>query len=175
MCHSRALYRIRQFWQTLFNKPSPDQLTKAKNVLSPSLFELFQNMQAAEQAHALEVYQRLCVKGYSDNNLLTAALLHDVGKTRYPLCLWERVLVVLVQHFAPDMAKRWGAGEPYGFKRALVVAAHHANWGAELTATYGAAPQVIELIQRHHDSGTIDTNDEFSQLLFALQTADDEE
>lgn len=173
MTRSRAFYRIRQLWQTLFAKPSPELLQQTQRLLPPALFELFCAMPLSEQAHALEVYQRLCRNGSTDKELLTAALLHDVGKKRHPLRIWERVLVVLVQHFAPDTAKSWGAGEMYGLKRSLVVAAKHPAWGADMAAEYGASARVAELIRRHHEEIHQVEKSATEQLLALLQAADD--
>jgi len=164
---------MQQFWQALFARPEPELLQQARHLLSPELFELFCTMPYPEQAHALDVFQRLQSNGHVDQNLLTAALLHDVGKTRCPPDIWERVLVVLVQHFTPKLAERWGSGEPRGLKRSLVAAKRHPEWGAEMVDQSGASPQVVELIRRHHDGTPYKTKNEVAQFLAALQAADD--
>jgi hypothetical protein len=66
-------------------------------------------MQESEQAHALRVLHALLEQGEEHPDLSVAALLHDVGKSRFPLKLWERVLIVLGQAFFPERAARWGA------------------------------------------------------------------
>ena len=78
------------------------------------------------------VWRRLVDQDEHNPDLLAAALLHDVGKSRFPLRLWERVLIVSLKAFFPDRATRWGVGAAKGWRRALVVAAQHPTWGAEM-------------------------------------------
>ena len=106
-------------------------------------------MQPNEQAHSLHIFRQLLAEGEESRDLLTAALLHDVGKSRFPLHLWERVLVVLGHTLAPSWVERWGEGEPYGWRRPFVVAVKHPIWGAELASEAGASPLAVSLIRRH--------------------------
>jgi len=147
----RTIYRARQFWAALTAAPKPADLVAVKRVLAPALMDLFRRMQASEQVHSLEVYYRLLNQGEQDDDLLIAALLHDVGKTCYPLHLWERVGIVLGKAFFPRQVKAWGKGEARGWRRALVVAENHAAWGAAMAADAGASPRVVELIRRHQE------------------------
>lgn len=147
----RIGYRARQFWFALTATPDPNQLAQARQVLSPALMALFQRMQAGEQAHSLAIFCQLCEQNETQEDLLVAALLHDVGKGRYPLRLWERVLIVLARVFVPERVKAWGSGEPRGWKRAFVVAERHPAWGAELAAAAGASPLAVSIIRRHQE------------------------
>jgi hypothetical protein len=83
------------------------------------------------------------------------------------------VLVVAGQAIFPNLVKSWGSGEPYGWKRAFVVAAKHAEWGADMASKAGASPLVVSLIRRHRDeiSQMIDLE---NGLLTSLQRADNE-
>jgi putative nucleotidyltransferase with HDIG domain len=142
-----------------------------------SLMALFSSMPLTEQHHGVQVCRHLEACGYTDPDLLTAALLHDVGKALAPPHLWERVLVVLVERFAPRRAERWGHGplEGAGPRRGFVVRRQHAAWGADLAAASGASSQTVELIRRHHHRRAAQEREIVGdiKLLLALQAADE--
>ena len=134
---------------------------------------LFSSMPRAEQHHGVHVCLVLEQQGFSDDDLLAAALLHDVGKTVAPLRLWERMSVVLVARFAPRLAAEWAdvpAGElvTVGVRRGFVVSRHHSAWGADLAAQACASPRTAAWIRQHHDPVDVD-----DPLLLALQDADE--
>src|ERR1041385_4097680 len=126
----------------------------AATILSPSLLTLFKGMRRSEQQHSLNVLRTLRSWGYDDPSLLTAALLHDVGKSRYPFFLWDRTIVVLVKAAAPALAKRWGSRPPKGLLRPFTVSFQHPQWSAEMVKAAGANPLAVELIDAHQRSIT---------------------
>lgn len=171
-------YRIRQFFEALLAAPTPEDLVRVQQTLSPGQAGLFRQLQPSEQAHAArvlrEVETRYAQKGLvPPPDLQVAALLHDVGKARYPLWLWERVLIVLGKALIPDAVTRWGMAEPRGWKRPFVIAAQHPAWGAEMAAGQGTSPRAVALIRKHQDHfPTQDTEED--QWLAILQAVDDE-
>ena len=148
----RVWYRIEQLWQSLTAKPTEEALEEARKLLSPKLMALFNSMQASEQAHSLRIFKQIRKKGYNQVELLVAALLHDVGKIRHPLRVWERVVIVIGRGLFQNRVKKWGQGEPDGWRRAFVVAEKHPEWGAELAKQAGALPQTVALIRHHQES-----------------------
>ena len=166
---SRTGYRLRQFRNALFHSRQRVENEVLVPHLNPTQIMLFRQMQASEQAHAWQVLRHLEAAGQTDADLLAAALLHDVGKIQSPLSIFDRVTIVLGNRFLPRLARRWGQGTARGLRRPFVVAACHADWGAELAARAGASPRTCELIRRHQNApGSQD------MLLSALQAADDE-
>jgi hypothetical protein len=113
--------------------------------------DLFYQMQPGEQAHSLEIYEQLLAQGETSPDLLAAALLHDVGKTRYPLQSWERAEIVIAKKLLPKRARQWGLGTPAGWKRPFVVAERHPEWGADMAAQAGASEMTVQLVLRHQD------------------------
>ena len=168
----RFLYRIRQFQRAHTENPSPADIGRAKAVLTPELFRLFTRMQPFEQAHALRVYDRLVKEGYSQPDLLAAALLHDVGKVRSPLKPGERAAAVLAKKLSPSISQIIGQGRPKGWNKGIVVAEKHAAWGAEMAAAAGATPLTTELIARHQDADLLDLKEDVQKYLAALQRVD---
>lgn len=168
----RLRYRLEQLARNLRSRPNADHLAQAAEVLSPGQLLLFRSMKPADQAHSLRVLRALQAQGESNPNLLAAALLHDVGKSRYPLRVWERALIVLGQTFLPAHAERWGRAEAKGWRRPFVIAAQHPDWGAAMVAEVGAADELIRLIAAHQDEPNSAVNGDFSRRLRLLQAAD---
>ena len=176
MSWTRVLYRIRQFWAALRASPPENSPIEPGQVLTPDQLALFSRLHPSEQAHALNVMETLWEhrerKGGPD--LMVAALLHDVGKARYPLRLWERVLIVLGRAFFPEQAACWGSRSPTGFTRAFVVAARHPHWGAAMAERAGASPLAVALIRRHQDPPPEPPRNAEEHLLRLLQEADNQ-
>jgi hypothetical protein len=133
-------------------------LERVQSVLSPAQFSLFSRLQPGEQSHSIKVFTKLAGAGESNPDLLVAALLHDLGKIRYPLKLWERVWIVIGQALFPGLSKNWAkrdldAPHPALFlARPFVVAGQHPAWGACLARQAGATHTTIALIRRHQES-----------------------
>jgi len=187
MSPGRWGYRVRQFFETLFAHPTPADLELVRETLTPAQAALFRQLQPSEQAHAVRVLravQETCQANGMEPpaDLLAAALLHDLGKTRYPLRIWERVMIVLGKAILPTFAARWGREDstrpPRGWARPFVIAAHHPGWGANMAAEQGTAPRAVALIRRHQDPlpphRLSENSNEEDRLLAILQAVDDE-
>jgi len=173
MANCRLRYRASQFWQAV-TVPREGVDTRAiQPYLSPAQIVLFRQMHPFEQSHAFQVMGRLKQAGLDDPDLLTAALLHDIGKILFPISLWERVEIVLSQHFFPGATKAWSKGQPRGLRHPFVVAEQHPAWGADLAAQAGASAQAVSLIGRHHEVLAGSPASATDRLLAALQHADD--
>jgi len=163
---TRVRYRVAQFFTTFWTSFRPVDAAYAARYLDPALLRLFRRMSRAEQHHGITICRALEAQGHSDPDLLVAALLHDVGKIQAPPRLWDRVIAVLGEHFAPQRAARWSVGEPRGLRRGFVVRRMHPEWGAALTKQAGAPPRAVALIRHHHDPAGDDVE------LAALQETD---
>ncbi len=177
---ARLLYRLHQLSRSVFVKSTYEELDTVQQLLNPDEWELFIRLQPGEQAHALAMYHKLVEKGETQPDLLLAALLHDVGKLRYPLIPLQRVMVVVVQALFPALAVRWGrlprderTGSPV-WKKAFVVAGQHAGWGAEMARLAGASPLTVQLIRSHHQSAGPNESMVESKLQHALWMVDNE-
>ncbi len=171
-----ARYRVAQFGQALWATVAPIDEAYVRQQLSvaaepAALFRLFHEMPRVERFHGVRTCRALERQGFTDPELLIAALLHDAGKGLTPPKLWERVLVVLVERFLPRLAVRWREsgsvhGALRGPRRGFVVRRYHAHWGATLAAEAGAPIRAVSLIRDHHSAAGED------RQLAALQEAD---
>ena len=165
-------YRANQFFHTLTAQPSERDLELVDELLSPDLATLFREMPHADQSHSLGVYSTIIQGGETSVDLLTAALLHDVGKSRAPLKPWDRTIVVLTKALFPTHLERWGVGKPHGWRKPFVVHVHHPDWGAQMVAEHGGSEVAVYLIRHHHDILAEDSDDSRTHLLKKLQKAD---
>lgn len=172
----RISYRVSQFWAALqTTQLQASDLEPAKAVLSNHQLALFKQLQPSEQAHALHTLRTLKEQGETHPDLLTAALLHDVGKIKHPLHLWERVIIVLAKQLFPGRIKAWGRANPRGWWRPFVIAYQHPQWGADLAGEAGTSPLAIHLIREHQNETITETADVMTNhLLQTLQAADNQ-
>ena len=167
-------YRLQQFWLNLTAKPlSKSEWGELTAVLTPPQQQLFTQFGNSDQQHSLRVMRQLQENGQTHPDLLTAALLHDIGKTRFSVTIWERALVVLTSLIFPNKLTEWGNGEAKGWKRPFAIKIQHPEWGANRVETIGATPLAIALIRRHQ-AELVEIKTEEDQLLQQLQWADDQ-
>lgn len=167
---SLPFHRVWQFLQALTARPlTAVEQREVAEVLSPVQQALFRQMLTGDQRHSLNVMHTLTAMGLTTRDLLVAALLHDIGKSRFHLYLWERVMVVVIRAFGPAAASRWGKRQSTGWRRPFAIYQQHAQWGAEMAMAAGCSPLTVELIQKHHDRGESQGG---SELLHALHLAD---
>jgi hypothetical protein len=74
--------------------------------LPPSALPLFYTMSTADQQHSLRVCRGLQAQGYYEQDLLAAALLHDVGKAQGRVPFWTRPVLVFLQYPQTDRRNR---------------------------------------------------------------------
>jgi putative nucleotidyltransferase with HDIG domain len=173
MMLNKIFYRAWQFWHTITGSPSPQDWEEVASVLSPDELALFAEMPDSEQAHAVRVLRALKAEGHRDPDLLAAGLLHDVGKCRYPLGIWDRVWIVLAggQMTSKSSPKGDRLGRDDGHP--LVIAERHAEWGAEMAHNHGFSPLTVWLIRNHERRDAEEAGDlRRWRLLHALIKAD---
>jgi hypothetical protein len=168
-------YRLAQFWQLIHAPPlAPEAWQEIEALLNPAEVALFRRFNPGDRQHSYQVMRSLRAAGDDEPALLAAALLHDVGKTRVPVQLWERVLGTLGDVFFPQKVKLWGSNSIEGWRRPFGVRVHHAEWGAEMASEAGSQPLAVRLIGHHQDKELDLLDAELARLLRRLQWADDQ-
>ncbi len=170
-----ALVRLRQGLGALFAFARPLDESLAAQFLSPPLLALFRRLRRGERLHSLNVLRTvLAQNGETPSDLAVAALLHDVGKIRYPLRLWQKAAPVLARAFAPSQFAELSRGDPRRFwQRPFVVYVQHPEWSAELLAEAGASEIAVWLARHHQEPVSQWTAHPCYNLLQRLHAADD--
>lgn len=166
-------YRVEQFLRALTARHaiSERRIKQLAEILSPEARALFVRQAPQDQRHALAVYEMLCQQGHTHPDLLTAALLHDVGKAAAQLPPWQRGLFVLAERFVPRVLDDVTRGAARGWRCPLAHYARHAEIGARWAEEAGCSCLAVKLIRRHEEQVRTCHTEE-GRLLAALQAAD---
>lgn len=136
-------YQVRRFFRVLFARFAKLNLTGVSSVLNAEETSLFLQMSVADQQHALDVYHAICQysqKHSADVNVMLlkkAALLHDVGKSKFQISILDRVLAV----FPPAVLRVFFPGK---FLHVQTYREEHAVFSAQMLSDEKLSKLVLE-------------------------------
>ena len=140
---------VRRFFRGFAWALAPAEVAHARRLLTPAELLLFAGLQGRERRHAMDMLHWLRARAAPSDELLAAALVHNVGKG--PIHLQERVGYVLLDLLAPRLLERLASPSGGRFARSLAAQRDHARRGAALLARAGSSPRVRALVAAHHD------------------------
>ena len=170
----RVRYRLGQGLRALFAPSLRPDASVVEPILSDCEFAAFGAMSRADQWHSLRVLDSLFREHPSPEIVLCkAALLHDVGKSRHPLAVWQKTLAVLAKSIAPGWSRKLGMEESLSpLSAPFVVRVHHPRWGGEILRECGADDAVIWLVENHQKDANAFREHPLHAQLVALRRAD---
>jgi hypothetical protein len=133
----------------------PDQACRdlTARYLSPTQSAAFRDLPAPDQAHLCRVCATILNGPEATSDLISAALLHDVGKVsaRGSVHLADRIAKVLLTKIAPTLLNRLAARPAPRLLEGLSLAVHHPDLGALKAASLGCSERTCWLIAHHED------------------------
>jgi hypothetical protein len=153
---TQARYRILQGLRHLTDRETPSIDATIRELLNPAQWALVSRLSPADRAHLLRVHQELVRQGVTDQDLLLAGLLHDIGKADDygRVTVFHRTLNVLFGRIAPQVRRQLVNRERNWITHGMYLTLEHSRLGGDLARSAGASERTCWLIA-HHDDGTI--------------------
>ena len=151
--------RIKQVATALTAVIIPEDKVFVSRYLNASEQQLFWGMNVPDQRHALNVTQTALqlakLQQLIDINLLVkCALLHDVGKIKGDVSTVDKIITVMGHNLAPRWAKQWGrlgrGSKLDNMRHAFFIYFNHGERSAAMLKKIGVAPQIVEIVAKHH-------------------------
>ena len=95
---------VRRFFRGFYWAISPSEVAHARRVLTHRELLLFAGLQGRERRHAMDMFEWLRTRAEPSDDLLAAALVHNVGKGS--IHLHERVAYVVLDRVSPGLVDR---------------------------------------------------------------------
>ncbi len=151
--------RIVQFYHAVTAELTDDDIAFIDKYLSAAEYKLFNEMHTYDKCHAVNVaYSAVKIAGqYSRVNmdlLVRAALLHDIGRTSHDICIFDKVIFVLLNSISKNGLRYIARKDCSGFagkrRSALYICLNHAAAGAAELYKIGAV-DAAKIVECHHD------------------------
>ncbi len=153
-------HRAKRFFRSIVPRPPSNESTRwALGHLAPGEQELFTRMAVVDRAHSIAVARAVEANlgrvGLAPGDegarwVMTAALMHDVGKSVPGLGIYGRVVATLCKAAGgASMAGVWA--QRRGITRRVGLYMQYPQLGADLLAVAGSDPLVVAWAAEHHE------------------------
>ncbi|MGL4362325.1 MAG: HD domain-containing protein [Cellulosilyticaceae bacterium] len=159
------LYRIKQFWWAMTAVMTDEDKEFVKKYLDEDEVNIFYELQVYEQVHSVKVAKEMERQSAEEDRVewTRVGLLHDIGKTLYPIGPIRKSIVVM-----------WNRIFPYydptrSCLKMFRCYYYHCMYGQVILMTTKEYPKSFLLaIRHHHGEGGF-----YSEMLDALKKADE--
>lgn len=144
-----SLYRIKQFYWAVTSTISSGDRDFVKEYLNEDEIKLFAKLAVYEQKHCIKIAQDIKKICSTNERLIKAALLHDIGKVSRPLNLLEKSFVVVLDHLFRNKIKK--------YKNIKIIDSYynHGENGYKILKGYGYDERLLYLVKNHHNNDII--------------------
>lgn len=140
------LYRIKQFYWAVTSKINSEDITFINSYLDKNEKNIFNKLSSYEQKHSINVAKDVMQISKGNENLIKAALLHDIGKIYKRLNPIEKSLIVILNKISKGKLKKFS-----NFKK-IDIYYNHAEKGYNLLKSYKKYDEkFLYLIKNHHN------------------------
>lgn len=156
-----TFYRVKQFWWSLISSIDENDIKYLNIHLNETEKKLFMKLKKSEQKHCINVakdVEQICFnKNIKCDKLIKAALLHDIGKIKGKLNVFDKSIIVIL-----DYISKGRLGRLKTIKK-INVYYNHGEIGAEILKEYGYEQRFLYLIRNHHNKNI--KNDEELEII----------
>lgn len=149
-----SLYRVKQFYWSLTSKVNSEDIKLINEYLNEDEKTLFYSLSTYEQKHSIkvtrDVIEECRVNKISDDKLIKASILHDIGKTFRSLNPVEKSIVVMLDSMSKGKLRK------YSSIKTIDVYYNHGDKGYNLLKKKGNYDErFLYLIKNHHNDSII--------------------
>lgn len=161
------MYRVKQFFwglKSLYTKIDEDLV---KKFLTKDEIDIFKQLKINDQHHCI----RVCKDSLEANKnfefnineyiLGKAALLHDIGKTKLHLNLFEKSIIVILDKLTRGRIRK--------FKniKQIDIYYNHPEIGYDILKDKGYSKEVLEVVREHHNKEKVRHNEYLTIIAFS--------
>lgn len=149
------LYRLKQFGWSVTSRITKDDEEFLHHFLSATEKDLFDKLSLNERKHSIRVARsikstlsgheyNLNEIGLSENDMIKASLLHDIGKTAVSVNIIEKSIIVILDKITSGKLKNMT------HNKKVNCYYYHGAIGYEILKKYGYNEKFLTLIRDHH-------------------------
>lgn len=141
--------RIKQFLLGIFSRLNSEDLDYINGKLDNDIRGIFADLSGYEKKHSV-LTAKAIEKYLEDNNkvdpdLVKAALLHDIGKTRYHLNIIQKSVLVIFDYITGEKIKK------YSGNKSIHIFYNHGEIGYDILKSMGYNDRILSIVRNHHN------------------------
>jgi len=106
---------------------------------------VFLKLSKYEKKHSILVAQAVEKEFKNDPDLVVAALLHDIGKTKYHINITQKSLLVVLDHLTKGKLKK------ITINKSINIFYNHGQIGYDILKNSGYNNRILFIVKNHHN------------------------
>lgn len=137
--------RIRQFLLCIFSSLGSQDLEYIDKKLDNNIKYIFLKLSKYEKKHSILVARAVEKQFKNDPDLVKAALLHDIGKTKYHINIIQKSLLVLFDLLTKGKLKKITEN------KSINIFYNHGQMGYDILKDSGYNERILFIVKNHHN------------------------